>query len=196
VNAGIVHAANSAATILYPEAHYNMVRCGIAIYGLQPSADTEKVLGLVPAMSVKARASLVKRIGMGDSVSYGYVDGQRAHHDRHASAGIRRRRAPRAVQLDGRADRQEEVRQVGRVCMDQLMVEVERGNEVRRGDEAVIVASRAARLRSGTLAVASTINYELACGFGLRWAPLPLAVRLAVACRTHGLEWVSLKASP
>jgi alanine racemase len=171
VNAGIVHAANSAATILYPESHYNMVRCGIAIYGLQPSADTEKVLGLVPAMSVKARASLVKRIGMGDSVSYGYTWTASAPTTiatlplGYADGVHRVLSNSMDVLIGGK-----KCRQVGRVCMDQLMVEVERGTEVRRGDEAVIVGEQGGtRLRMETLAkAADTINYELACGFGLR----------------------------
>ncbi len=66
IDPGIVHAANSPATILYPEAHFDMVRCGIALYGLHPSKATYGVVELRPAMSVKARASLVKRIAMGD----------------------------------------------------------------------------------------------------------------------------------
>ncbi|MDO9173418.1 MAG: alanine racemase [Actinomycetota bacterium] len=171
VNPGIVHAANSPATILYPESHYSMVRCGIAIYGLQPSADTEKALGLVPAMSVKARASLVKRIGMGDSVSYGYTWTASAPTTiatlplGYADGVHRVLSNSMDVLIGGK-----KCRQVGRVCMDQLMVEVERGNEVRRGDEAVIVGEQGGtRLRMETLAkAAGTINYELACGFGLR----------------------------
>ena len=55
---GIVHAANSAATILHPEAHFDMVRCGIAIYGLHPSPATLGRIDLRPAMSGQGAGSL------------------------------------------------------------------------------------------------------------------------------------------
>jgi alanine racemase len=143
VDAGIVHAANSAATILHPEAHFGMVRCGIAIYGLHPDKSTYDSVRLSPAMSVKARASHVKRVAMGDGVSYGMTW--------HASApativtlplgyadGVPRIASNKMQILVGghRCD------QVGRVCMDQLMVEVPRGLDVHPGDEAVIVGSQ------------------------------------------------------
>lgn len=70
---GTVHAANSAATILHPATHYGMVRCGIAVYGLHPAASTVGRLELVAAMSVKARVASVRRIGMGEGVSYGFT---------------------------------------------------------------------------------------------------------------------------
>ena len=71
IDPGIVHAANSAATILHPESHFGMVRCGIAIYGLHPGEATKKMVELRPAMSVRTRGRLVKRVQMGDGVCYG-----------------------------------------------------------------------------------------------------------------------------
>ena len=150
-----------------------MVRCGIALYGLHPSTATYGVVELEPAMSVKARASLVKRIGMGEGVSLrphvarasapteiatlplGYADG--VH--RVCSNEMQ-------VLLGGKR-----CRQVGRVCMDQLMVEVPRGARAARGDEVVLVGHAGRRDASrwtSSPSVAGTINYEMACAFGLR----------------------------
>lgn len=167
----IVHAANSAATILHPEAHFGMVRCGIAIYGLDPAPSTYGTIDLEPAMAVKARVSFVKRIGLGEGVSYGFTY--------HASGpttiatlplgyadGVHRAASNAfEVLLSGRR-----CPQVGRVCMDQFMVEVPAGVEVAQGAEAVIVGSQAGeRISMDELANhAGTINYELACGFALR----------------------------
>jgi alanine racemase len=171
VNPGILHAANSPATILYPETHYDMVRCGIAIYGLQPSTDTERVIGLAPAMSVKAKTTFVKRIGMGESVSYGHTWTATAPTTIATlplgyADGVHRVLSGEMDVLVGAT----RCHQVGRVCMDQLMVEVPRGLEIARGSEAVIVGAQGSeRIRMEALAAkAGTINYELACGFGLR----------------------------
>jgi alanine racemase len=171
VDAGTIHAANSPATILYPEAHYDMVRCGIAIYGLQPSSATERVLGLAPAMSIKARATLVKRIGMGESVSYGFTWTAAAPTvvatlPLGYADGVHRVLSGEMDVLMGGT----RCRQIGRICMDQMMVEVARGVTAGRGEEAVLVGAQGNdRIRMETLAEkAGTINYELACGFGMR----------------------------
>jgi alanine racemase len=167
----IVHAANSPATVLYPESHFDMVRCGIALYGLHPSAATRGLVDLRPAMSVKARATLVKRVPIGEGVSYGLTW--------HASAssivatlplgyadGVHRVLSNEMELLvAGRR-----VRQIGRVCMDQLMAEVPRDVEVAHGDEFVLVGEQGSeRIAIEELAEkAGTINYELACAFGMR----------------------------
>ncbi len=171
VNPGIVHAANSPATVLYPDAHFDMVRCGIAIYGLQPSAAAVGRVDLRPAMSIKARATLVKRIGIGEGVSYG-LTWQAAAPSVIATLplgyadGVHRLLSNRMPVLLGGVRAQ----QVGRVCMDQLMAEVPRGVSFERGDEAVIVGSQGSESVSmeELAALAETINYELACGFGMR----------------------------
>ncbi|MBA4370230.1 MAG: alanine racemase [Coriobacteriaceae bacterium] len=171
IDPGIVHAANSPATILHPEAHYDMVRCGIAIYGLHPAEATRDRVVLRPAMSVKARVVHVHRVPMGEGVSYGltwraasptsvatlplgYADG--VH--RVLSGEMR-------VLIGGVA-----CRQIGRVCMDQLVVEVPRGHEVCPGDEAVIVGSQGGEtiLLDELAKLAGTINYEMACAFSMR----------------------------
>jgi alanine racemase len=171
VDPGAIHAANSAGTVLYPESHYDMVRCGIAIYGLHPAASTHGQVELVPAMSVKARTSLVKRIGMGESVSYGFTWTAAAPTvvatmPLGYADGVHRVLSNEMdVLLGGKR-----CRQIGRVCMDQFMVEVPRGIEVKRGDEAVIVGQQGSEtILLETLAEkAGTIDYELACAFGMR----------------------------
>jgi alanine racemase len=171
VDPGIVHAANSPATILVPESHFGMVRCGISLYGLHPASSTYDAIELRPAMTVKARATLVKRIGMGEGVSYGLT----WHAGAHAmiatlplgyADGVHRVLSNRMpVLVDG-----QRAAQVGRVCMDQLMVEVPRGVQAVRGSEFVLVGECGSqRISLDDLAeMAGTINYELACAFGMR----------------------------
>ncbi len=135
----LCHLANSAATLLRPRAHFDLVRCGIASYGLTPSPESASSaeLGLRPAMTVTSRLAVVKQIAAGEGVSYGhqfvaeeemwvgvvpvgYGDGV----PRHASGTAE-------VQVGGRRRRI-----LGRVCMDQLVVEVDPGSEV--GDPVVL----------------------------------------------------------
>jgi alanine racemase len=120
------HCANSAALSDYKNYHMDMVRAGIVLYGLQPSAELRTPLELRPAMTLKSVVSHVKTLREGDSVSYGrtfvakqdmkiatvpigYADGyRRASSENGATLLIRGKRCPI----------------VGRVCMDQLMVDV------------------------------------------------------------------------
>ena len=125
---------------------------------------------LRPAMSVKARATLVKRIGIGEGVSYG-LTWQAAAPSTIATLplgyadGVHRVLSNAMSVLLGGVRAQ----QVGRVCMDQFMVEVPRGVPFERGDEAVLVGRRGPAITMEELAdLAGTINYELACGFGQR----------------------------
>jgi len=171
VDPGIVHAANSPATILYPDTHFGMVRCGIAIYGLHPAPSTRGVIELEPARSVRARVTLVKRIGMGDGVSYG-LTWQAAAPTVIATVpmgyadGVHRASSNSMEVIIGG----KRCRQVGRVCMDQFMVEVPRGTTVHEGDEVVLVGVQGdERITLDDLAeTAGTINYELSCSFGMR----------------------------
>ncbi|MDH4140032.1 MAG: alanine racemase [Coriobacteriia bacterium] len=171
VSPGIVHAANSAATILHSKTHYDMVRCGIAMYGLQPGATTRDHVALRPAMQVKSRVCLVKRIQMGEGVSYGLT--WRAAAPTTVATlplgyadGVHRILSNKmSVLLGGRR-----CQQVGRVTMDQIMAEVPRGLSVTVGDEAVIVGTQGNEsITMEELAeAAGTINYEMACAFGMR----------------------------
>lgn len=171
IGTGVVHAANSAATILHPRTHHDMVRCGIAIYGLHPSEATRQRVGLAPSMSVKARISRVKRIDTGGGVSYGFTYCASAPTAIATlplgyADGVHRAGSNRMHVIIGGSP----CRQVGRVCMDQFMVEVPPGLEVRAGDVAVLVGVQGdARILMDELAsAAGTINYETACAFALR----------------------------
>lgn len=171
VRPGTVHAANSAAAILHPESRFDMVRCGIAIYGLHPGEATRSRVDLRPAMSVKAKVAHVHKVPMGEGVSYGltwraaapttvvtlplgYADGV------HRVASNRMR-----VLIGGVT-----CRQIGRVCMDQLMVEIPRGLDVKRGDEVVIVGRQGdERVTMDEFAEhAETITYETSCALAMR----------------------------
>ncbi|MDY2777547.1 MAG: alanine racemase [Collinsella sp.] len=174
---GIVHCDNTPASILDPSTHYDMIRAGIGLYGLQPCDRTTSVMRLDPVMSVRARVTRVTHPAMGEGVGYGFTF-----------------RVPRArVQVctlpvgyaDGLARtlsnrmevlyRGQRIRQVGNICMDQCMVAIQQTParqmpEAEIGDIMTIVGSdgdacitmdEMARLRG-------TINYEVACGFGMR----------------------------
>src|SRR5205814_5638575 len=67
----LVHAANSAGLLAHPESRYNLVRCGIAVYGVAPSPTLAARVSLRPAMALKARVSYVKEVAAGERISYG-----------------------------------------------------------------------------------------------------------------------------
>ena len=121
----VTHLANSAATILRPSSHFDLVRCGIASYGLDPAPGVSPPLGLRPAMTVRARLVMTKAIAAGDGVSYGYA--WRADEDTSVGLvpagyadGIPRAAGNTASVWVG--DSRRPVR--GRVCMDQLVVDL------------------------------------------------------------------------
>ncbi|MEI5671982.1 MULTISPECIES: alanine racemase [unclassified Nocardioides] len=129
------HLANSAATLLRPSSRFDLVRCGIASYGLDPAPGETSGVDLRPAMTARASLALVKDVEAGDAVSYGrtwiaetpttiglvpvgYGDGVPRRSGNHAEVLVGDRRRP--------------VR--GRVCMDQLLVDLE-GEEHRPGED-------------------------------------------------------------
>jgi alanine racemase len=162
------HIANSAATLTRPDAHYDIVRPGIAIYGLSPIPERRHDFGLRPAMTARARVMVAKRVPAGSGVSYGhtyrtgsettlavipfgYADGV----PRHASnVG--------PVQLGG------SVRTIaGRVCMDQFVLDC--------GDDAISPGDVATLFGSGEhgeptaddwAQAAGTISYEIVTRIG------------------------------
>lgn len=171
IDAGLVHAANSAATILQAGVHYDMVRCGITVYGLHPSSATHGHIELAPAMSVKARVALVKRIGAGEGVSYGLTYHARAPETIATlplgyADGVHRVGSNKMAAII----RGTLCRQVGQVCMDQLMVVVPEGIKVQAGDVAVLVGAQGQEeIPMDALALAAgTVNYETACAFAMR----------------------------
>ncbi len=168
IDPGIRHMANSAAAIRMPEAHFDMVRLGIAMYGQKPSADRDWEVRLEPALSLKARVSMVKDVVEGESIGYGrrfiaprgsriatlplgYADGWQRALSGKVSALVGGRRAPL----------------VGSVCMDQCMIDVTDIPGVSRGDEVLLFGGFA--LPADEIARAlGTINYEVTCMIGKR----------------------------
>jgi alanine racemase len=159
-----VHCANSSAALRLPESHFDMVRIGLAMYGLKPSPFVSLPEGSRPALTWKTSVAQVKTLPPGSYVSYGntyrttkqetiavipvgYADGFRRAPTRWEAVLVRGQRAPI----------------VGRVCMDQTMINVDHIPDVRVGDEVVLIG------RQGTDEITAdevaswlgTINYEV-----------------------------------
>lgn len=166
----LLHVANSGATILYPETHLDLVRPGIAIFGVDPGAGVGADLGLLPALTWRSAVTMTKRLPAGEAVSYGH----RYRLERDANVATvpvgYADGYPRL--LSSRADvliRGQRCRVAGSVTMDQLMVDcgelaVETGDDVvllgRQGDQTVSAEELAG--------LTGTIAYEIVAGIGGR----------------------------
>jgi alanine racemase len=167
----VVHAANSAATLRSAESHFDMARCGIAVYGLDPFGADAGARGLEPALSLRSYVADVKDVAAGDAVGYGrtwaapaptsvgvlpigYGDGYRRGLSNAAEVLIHGRRRP----------------VVGTVSMDNITVDVGADTDVRPGDDATLIGEQAGeRVTAEELARAlGTINYEITCGISPR----------------------------
>jgi len=159
------HAANSGALIDMPETHLDMVRPGIAVYGLYPSDEIDKSrIRLIPAMALKAKIAQVKAVAAGFQVSYGST--YTTHRPTVIATvpvgyadGYRRLLSSRGVMLAGGR----RVPVVGRVCMDLAMIDVGEVPNVQAGDEVVVLGAQgdafiSADEMAGWL---DTINYEV-----------------------------------
>jgi alanine racemase len=166
------HLANSAATLALPNAHFDLVRPGVAIYGLSPGPQVGRAadLGLRPAMTLTSRVALAKRVPPGQGVSYahryiterqttlaliplGYADGVPRHLTNLGEVFIAGRRHKIA----------------GNVCMDQFVVDV--GDAaVREGDEVVLFGpgDRGEPTAEDWADAIGTINYEIVSRIGAR----------------------------
>ncbi len=160
----LVHAANSAAILSLPEAHFDMVRPGVALYGLDPSPEVRLPVGFRPALSFKTQVAQVKIIPEGECISYGcaYIT-ERATRVAILPVGYADgfRRAPTNwgnVLIHG-----QEAPLLGRVCMDQSIVDVTHIPQVRAGDEVVLIGRQgSASLTAEQVAQRlGTINYEV-----------------------------------
>ena len=166
-----LHAANSAATLRNPASHYDMVRCGIAVYGLDPFGRNPAEQGLEPALELRSYVADVKRFESGASAGYGrrwqaeretwvgvlpigYGDGVRRDLTNNAEVLIAGRRYPL----------------VGTVSMDNVTVDLGSQTEVETGAEAVLIGSRGGEriLAEDIAAALGTINYEVTCGISPR----------------------------
>jgi alanine racemase len=167
----IAHAANSAATIRAPASHFDLVRCGIAIYGCDPMNVDPAGAGLEPALELSTYVAAVKLAHAGDSAGYsrrfiaerdtwlatlpvGYADGIRRALTNNCEAIIGARRFPL----------------VGTVSMDNVTVELGSAEAANIGDRALIIGrDGAVRQTAEDLANRiGTINYEIVCGISGR----------------------------
>lgn len=165
------HAANSAAVFRDSRSHFDMARCGVAIYGLDPFQGDPAEHGLVPALSLRSYVADVKRFPAGASAGYGqrwaapvdtwvgvvplgYGDGVRRALTNNAEVLVRGRRRPL----------------VGTVSMDNLTIDLGPDTEVEAGDEAVLIGAQGEdRIYAEEIAARlDTINYEVTCAISSR----------------------------
>jgi alanine racemase len=163
----VVHAANSAATLRDPASHFDMVRCGIAIYGMDPFLEDPAAHGLEPALSLHSWVAAVRRFEPGDSAGYGrrwtaeercwvatipigYGDGWRRGLTNDCDVLIRGRRHPL----------------VGAVSMDNVTVRLGADTDVEVGDPVVLIGEQGEEriLAEEVARRLGTINYEVTTG--------------------------------
>lgn len=166
------HICNSAGIMELPDCYYNMVRCGIITYGLYPSDEVEKAnLDLTPALELKSHVAYVKEVDAGFAVSYGstYVTTGKT---KIATIPVGYGDGyPRLLSNTGRVlVRGEYAPIIGRVCMDQFMVDVTDIEDVSQGDEVVLIGRQGENQIpvEEIAALANTINYEIVCGINKR----------------------------
>lgn len=172
VKAELLHCSNSAGIVDLKEANLDLVRAGISIYGMYPSEDVNKLaVPLAPVMALKSHVVYVKEISKGTAVSYGgtyvaertrriatipvgYGDGYPRSLSNKGWVLIRGQRAPI----------------VGRVCMDQFMVDVTEISGVKEGDMVTLIGADGGDeiTMEGLGEVSGRFHYELACDIGKR----------------------------
>lgn len=170
-SACLLHAANSAATLREPGSHFDMVRCGVATYGLDPFGEDPASQALEPALSLESYVADVKRFPRGTSAGYGrrwqapadtwvgvlpigYGDGVRRGLGNNAEVLVEGRRYPL----------------VGTVSMDNVTIDLGPETDVRPGARATLIGAQdGERILAEDLARAlGTINYEITCGISSR----------------------------
>ncbi len=165
------HAANSIATVDFKRSYLNLVRPGLVIYGMYPKHTFPKLIKLKPVLSLKTKIVYIKDTPPGRSISYGrthvtqkhtkiatlpigYADGYARNLSNRAEVLVRGRRCP----------------VIGKVTMDQTMIDVGHIKGVKVGDEVVLIGKQGREeIRSEKLArLAGTIAYEFVCGISNR----------------------------
>jgi alanine racemase len=171
INPGIVHAAASGGTLLYPESHFDMVRPGILLYGYPPSGAVAEKAQVRPVMELVTKISFLKKVKKGEAISYGrkwtapqdtvvatlpigYADGlPRVASGRlfFVSNGVR-------------------YPQIGTICMDQCMIDLGLDSPARLWDDVTIFGTDSpdAPTAASIAETVGTIPYEVLCGIGKR----------------------------
>ncbi|MCZ8515248.1 alanine racemase [Paenibacillus filicis] len=171
INLPLWHCCNSAAAIAYPHMHLDMVRVGISLFGLKPSGnDMFSNVPLKPAMRLISQVVSLKTVPQSQPIGYGctytpktdaliatipigYADGLPRVLSNTGTAIVRGRQAPIA----------------GRICMDQLMLDVTGVPNVQVGDEVLLFGSNKDQVTVDDIArIAQTIHYEVVCGISTR----------------------------
>jgi alanine racemase len=167
----LLHAANSPATFRDGAAHFDMVRCGVAIYGLDPFQGDPRENGLEPALSLESYVAAVKHFERGESAGYGrrwrageptwvgtipigYGDGWRRALSNNCEVLVQGRRRP----------------VIGTISMDNLTVDLGRETDVEPGEPAVLIGTQGEEriLAEEVARRIGTINYEITCGLSPR----------------------------
>ena len=165
------HCCNSAATIQFPKMHLDMVRPGIIIYGYYPSENVNVKFDLVPAMQFRTRVTNVKKVPKGSPISYGgtfvtdremtvatipvgYADGFPRNLGENAKVIVGGKIVP----------------VLGRICMDQCMIDVTSVNNINVSDEVTVFGNQGdSSIPVESVArFSNTINYEILCSVGKR----------------------------
>ena len=171
INIDIYHAANSLATLHYKQAHFNLVRPGIILYGVYPDIASKRIIDVKPILTLKTKVIYIKNVEAGRSISYGrtyiakrdmriatlpvgYADGY-THLLTHKAK----------VLIKGK-----EVAVIGDICMDQIMIDVSSIDSLVLGDEVILIGESGGKeINVEKLAqAAGTIPYELLCWIGDR----------------------------
>jgi alanine racemase len=167
----LLHAANSAATLRDPDSHFDMVRCGIAVYGLDPFGEDPNARELEPALELRSNVADVKRFEAGASAGYGqqwhapsatwigvlpigYGDGVRRDLTNNAEVLVGGRRYP----------------VVGTVSMDNVTIDLGAETDVEPWSEATLIGAQGSEriLCEEVARRLGTINYEITCGISSR----------------------------
>jgi alanine racemase len=166
----IRHMCNSAGAITLPSAHLDMVRAGIALWGIHPSPGLAKLVELEPAMSLKSRVGMTKRLAAGEAISYGQKyrmprDGWVVTIPCGYADGLRRALGNRAEVLI----RGKRYRISGTITMDHFLVDVG-DDQLEEGEEVVILGAQGQdRITAQEMADRlGTIPYEVVCGINAR----------------------------
>lgn len=163
-----LHLANSAATLADPRLHYDMVRAGLAIYGLYPASHLQNQIKLRPVLQLKARVTHVKTIAAGTGVSYGHKF-IAPREMRIAVVGIGYadgvpRSLSQQMQVLLRGQR---LQQIGAITMDQLMMDVSSIPDVQEGEIVTLLGEQGRETITADdwANQLNTISWEILCGF-------------------------------